>query len=395
MIAKALKPLKDDIKLLSTSKAAQDKKMQQVDKISRENIELKNLVTEVQAENTELKNRLNQIENKLLENNFVIMGVNEEAWETYSGLREKVYQVIAYTVNALDPNVQLENARKVNLVKVKRLGNYSRNRGRPISIQFEYHSAAQYFWDNKGYIPDSIYVKREYTEETDRHRRILKPVYNAAKKSPSCKGKCHMEGNYLILRGKKFGLHNLQELPEKLSGHKVTSRNTDRVLGFFGELHPLSNFHRCNFTEGGLQFTSSEQYIQYTKACYFENMELAGRILRTHEPLDCKKLSREIKYPVDKGRWSKVAKQQCYSGIKGKYEQNENLKQFLIHTGNKTLVESSMDKLWGTGVPLHNRDCLNPKTWYSQGLLGEMLTQIRSDLQAEYNIPSSNQGTLV
>ena len=395
MIAKALKPLKDDIKLLSASRLEQDKKMLDVTRISKENKELKHIVEEVKSENMALKDRLNRIENKLLENNFVILGVTEESWETYSALQEKVYQLIAYTVNAQDPAVQLEKARKARLVKVTRLGSYSKYRGRPISVQFEHHSAAQYFWDNKGYLPEGIYVKREFTAETEKHRRILKPVYNAAKKSPNYKGKCRMEENYLVIKGKKYGLHNLKDLPDELSDHKVTSRNTDLVLGFFGELHPLSNFHHCRFTIDGIEFSSSEQHIQYTKACYFENMELAGRILGTQEPLECKVMAKEIKYPVGKGRWSDVAKTTCYNGLKEKFVQNENLKNFLIHTGTRTIVECSVDKLWGTGIPIHVKNCLDPRTWTSQGLLGELLTRIRAELQADERISSSNQGTLV
>ena len=395
MIEKALQPLRNDIKSLSASKALQDQRLQEVNTISKENVELKKQINDVKAENQNLKQRLNCIENKLLENNFILQGVQEDAWETYSGLCEKVYQVIAYTVNAQDLQVQMENARKAKLVKVKRIGVYSRNRGRPISVQFEHYSAAQYFWENKSYIPDGIFVKHEYTEETERNRRILKPIYNAAKKNPTYRGKCKMDGDILTIRGKTYGLHNLSELPDDLSGHRVTSRNSNLVLGFFGELHPLSNFHRCNFSEGGLEFSSSEQYIQYTKAYYFENMELAGKILNTDEPLECKKLAREIKYPTDKGRWSDVAKELCYKGIKQKFVQNENLMQFLLHTGNKTIVESSMDKLWGTGIPLYIQNCLDPKTWCSQGLLGEILTEIRRELNALTGIPSSNQGTLV
>ena len=270
LIETALKPLKDDIKKLNESSQQQEKKLQEAVEITKENKELKRIVADIKSENTEPKQRLNKIENRMLENNFVIMGVQEDAWESESVLKDKLYQMIAYTVNAQDPNIQLENARKAKLVKVKRVGIYNKRKGRPISIQFENHSSVKYFWENKGYLPDGVFVKREYTEEMEKHRRILRPVYNAAKKHPDYKGKCRMEDNLLILKGYKYGLHNLKDLPADLSGHKVTSKTSKLVIGFFGELHPLSNFHRCIFQEGDITFTSSEQYIQYTKACYFE-----------------------------------------------------------------------------------------------------------------------------
>ena len=60
-------------------------------KVQKENEELRSIVKEIKTENMELKARLNQIENKLLENNFVILGVSENPWESESELREKVY----------------------------------------------------------------------------------------------------------------------------------------------------------------------------------------------------------------------------------------------------------------------------------------------------------------
>ena len=53
----------------------------------------------------------------------------------------------------------------------------------------------------------------------------------------------------------------------------------------------------------------------------------------------------------------------------------------LLSTGNLTLAEASYDYIWGTGVPLHTEDALNSNHWRGTGLLGEMLMQIREDLQ--------------
>ena len=48
-------------------------------------------------------------------------------------------------------------------------------------------------------------------------------------------------------------------------------------------------------------------------------------------------------------------------------------------TGNKTIVESARDHLWGTGVALSDPDCLNTTKWTTQGILGELLEEIRDD----------------
>ena len=42
----------------------------------------------------------------------------------------------------------------------------------------------------------------------------------------------------------------------------------------------------------------------------------------------------------------------CYNGLKQKFEQNPHLKDALLETGNKILVEASYDDILGTGIPL-------------------------------------------
>ena len=51
--------------------------------------------------------------------------------------------------------------------------------------------------------------------------------------------------------------------------------------------------------------------------------------------------------------------------------------QALLETREKKLVECIQDHLWGTGTPLHQPDCLNQQLWCNQGLLGEMVYEIR------------------
>ena len=51
----------------------------------------------------------------------------------------------------------------------------------------------------------------------------------------------------------------------------------------------------------------------------------------------------------------------------------------LANTGSKVLVESEGNKLWGTGVPLHKAGCLDSTSWSGNGILGEILCEIRQE----------------
>ena len=52
----------------------------------------------------------------------------------------------------------------------------------------------------------------------------------------------------------------------------------------------------------------------------------------------------------------------------------------LYKIGNKKIVECASDRLWGNGMPLGNPACLDSTKWISQGILGQMLECIHSEV---------------
>ena len=80
-----------------------------------------------------------------------------------------------------------------------------------------------------------------------------------------------MEGMKLVIKGKKYDSSNLHLLPDDINGFRATSKvdTEENVLGFFGELNPLSNFHPVNFNINRVSYHSSEQYIQHQKSVMF------------------------------------------------------------------------------------------------------------------------------
>ena len=114
-----------------------------------------------------------------------------------------------------------------------------------------------------------------------------------------------------------------------------------------------------------------------------------AQILSTEDALESKQLARDI-IGYDERKWKEVAYKECYTGIYEKFAQNENLRRVLINTGNKTLVESSYDKIWGTGIPLTDPLCLDQSKWQGPGILSKLLMDIRSKLVAYTG--SSNTG---
>ena len=63
-----------------------------------------------------------------------------------------------------------------------------------------------------------------------------------------------------------------------------------------------------------------------------------------------------------------------------KFDQNPSLWNLLLNTGTAMIAECSYDSVWGTGVPLHKDRCTDKKHWVNQGILGEILEDVRNQL---------------
>ena len=228
-------------------------------------------------------------------------------------------------------------------------------------------------------------MNQEYGDATERERQFLQPILRAATKKSEYRRRCRLEDDHLIIKGKTFTRQNINDLPDDISAFKVTSRENENTVGFFGELNPLSNFYRCYFKINEKWFHSSKQYIQMKKALYFGDCTTAIKIIMADDALECKRLSREIE-SFDAQAWSEVAEAETYYGISEKFKQNINLRRILLQTGEKTLVESSYDRTWGSGIQLNTANALSKETWSGTNLLGKILMDIRDDINNENDV---------
>ena len=170
---------------------------------------------------------------------------------------------------------------------------------------------------------------------------------------------------------------------------KITNKSNNNTTGFFGELNPLSNFHPCSFEVNGIQFHSSEQFNQYTKPVFLNDMEMSTKILASKSALECKNLSKNIK-GVEDSKWEENAKSLCHKGIAEKFRQNPRLMESLSNTGSKFLVESTNNRLWGKGVPLHRAGCFYSTLWSGNRILGDILCEIWQEY-FEHNVIPINE----
>ena len=153
---------------------------------------------------------------------------------------------------------------------------------------------ADYVINNRRYLPPGVNIDREYSKEMEEKRRELRPYLKAARRMPKYQCKCGLEGDALILKGTSYRVNELHKLPTELSGENISCISNSESYGFFGKLHPFSNFYQTNFIFQGYNYHSSKQMIQHLKASYFGAENIAEKIMNSQTALECKKLAREI-----------------------------------------------------------------------------------------------------
>ena len=393
LIDRTITPLRSDVTRLLVGNERVSEHQRKIVMLEEENITLKRKLKKVEKSQEKTKTKVDRIESRLLEGNVIMNGLEEGEEESSLELYEKTVEAISYTVKGRNRKERMEAAKEISISTVKRVGRRNQTRKRPTVISFVYKADAINLLEHKKKLPQGIYVDKEYPEEVEERRRYLRPILRAARQNPKYKGLCRMEEDVLVINSTRYTKENLHKLPKNIDRYHSTSKRNKDVIGFFGELNPFSNFHEVSFEMDNVTFHSTEQWIQYQKAKLFGDNEIGEKIMKTTKAIECKKLSYDIE-DYKENEWKENIEKLCYRGIKAKFEQHEWLKRLLLETGNKCIVESTPNTIWGTGVALGDKDALNKNKWSGEGetgLMGSMLMKIRDELKA--TISSEEQET--
>ena len=390
-----LRPLKVNInELLETAKTTSTHSVE-INNLKQENKVLKHRCNQLEQEQQSMKERLDKLENFQLENNLMLFGVEESSvWEYPENRYAKVVDYLSHTMNGESALQQRDMARNLSIKKTVRIGKFNPDRCRPISITFTRNEDVDYLLANKRYLPNGIFLNKEFTADIERKRKLLRPILKLAKQHPDFKDKCHMDGDALKIKSKRYTLDNLHQLPDEINGFKASSKRNAGVLCFYGELNPFSNFHPAEFELDGEVYRNSEQYIQQQKAIMFDDKLAEAKIMSASTALQCKNEARKIR-GFNQQAWNAQAKSLCSQGIEAKFRQHEWLRKLLVSTGSDILVEACHDNIWGSGKPLFHLDCTDQTRWSTPGqpgILGEILMSIRDKMNppAEFKTAQTN-----
>lgn len=157
-----------------------------------------------------------------------------------------------------------------------------------------------------------------------------------------------------------------------------------KFLFFWGHRTPgrgyLSQWWPSPFTVGGTTYATAEHYMMAGKARLFGDEETAAAIIAAAHPQRAKDLGRRVRN-FDEQTWRDNRVAIVTRANEAKFGQNKDLRDYLLGTGDRILVEASpLDRVWGIGLAADDPRAEQPSSWRGQNLLGFALMTTRESL---------------
>ncbi|GAA1896422.1 NADAR family protein [Streptantibioticus ferralitis] len=142
----------------------------------------------------------------------------------------------------------------------------------------------------------------------------------------------------------------------------------------------LSQWWPAEFTVDGVRYPTAEHWMMAGKARLFEDEETAAAVLAAGHPNEAKTLGRQVR-GFDEELWARHRWHLVVEGNVAKFGQDPALRDFLLSTGSRVLVEASpLDRVWGIGLAADDERAPDPARWRGLNLLGFALMETRSRL---------------
>jgi ribA/ribD-fused uncharacterized protein len=140
----------------------------------------------------------------------------------------------------------------------------------------------------------------------------------------------------------------------------------------------FSQWYPAPFTLNGDMYPTAEHYMMAEKARLFGDAATRTAILQTTHPNEAKKLGRTVR-SFDEARWNAMRFEVVVQANAAKFRQHPALREFLLSTGTRVLVEASpVDAIWGIGLAQDSPEASQPASWRGLNLLGFALMEVRT-----------------
>ncbi|MEU7582885.1 NADAR family protein [Streptomyces sp. NPDC041068] len=142
----------------------------------------------------------------------------------------------------------------------------------------------------------------------------------------------------------------------------------------------LSQWWPSPFTVDGVAYATAEHWMMAAKARLFDDAEAEGTVLAARTPAEAKNAGRLVR-GFDEAVWARERFGIVVAGSVHKFASDAGLRDFLLGTGRRVLVEASpLDRVWGVGLAADNPRVEDPEKWRGPNLLGFALMEARGVL---------------
>jgi len=144
----------------------------------------------------------------------------------------------------------------------------------------------------------------------------------------------------------------------------------------------LSQWWPSPFTVDAVAYATAEHWMMASKARLFGDTGAEREVLQASSPALAKKVGRLVR-GFDDATWARERFSIVVEGSVHKFSAHEELRAFLLATGDRVLVEASpVDRVWGIGIAADDERAADPERWRGPNLLGFALMAARARLAA-------------
>ena len=362
--------------MLTDLRSSLEFSQKEIDDLKSENLLLRRRLEDIEMEEERSVYQLKKIEDKVdkvetsgKKRNLVIEGMPE-----IDGGREDINKVIWTLFD------QMNIGKDIEIDTCYRVGAYSKRRTRPISVSFVRQSDRDLVYSRRMNLGRSrdfrkVWVNEDLGAQSKKARNMVRMITKQAE----IQGVDHKTGKYAIHVDRvRYDENNFDDLPANLTPASVKQvQIDDQTIAYQSKHAPYSNFHPSTIGIGERKFNCAEQAYHYIKAKTMSKHLIAARIYLSRDPEEMKKLGEDI---GTTDLWEAKKFDTMYFCIKAKFEQNPDLLELLLKSGDCEMVEATPSRLWGCGATLSS-NVLKKQEWQGENRHGKILMTVREELR--------------
>lgn len=380
--------VKENVGEMQTSVSALEAKQEENElnqqAIAKELIDLKAIVHELQAQQASAEKPVTQAESDfeflkvkaaLRENNLIFEGIREPRSDRDGSARR---QVQAFCRNTLGIS-------HAEIDKAYRLGKPRKESAapRPIFVRFTRLGDRDDVWRARSVlnIPANshFFIKEDLPMPLRPTMAALLRVCQTARRFPQ-KYQVFIRDYKVYVNGEAFEAKDLEQLPKDLRPSFASTPGNVKTVVFFGKDSRFSNHYVSRFVVDDIEFHSIEQFLAHSRARFADDQNLMDKALASSEPTDAKKILNLLRDAQGQPEWEEERHDILLAGLLAKFRQSDDLKTYLLSSGDRQLGEASKNRIWGIGMTLADKERLNTRYWKGYNLLGKTLMEVRKIL---------------